>query len=208
MPNPITSRTTSILGTYQLATEPERLKGKYWYSQAHKAALDISGPFACGVITSAGVIAALSPHNKYERNLLDAQRLLDTFKTLGAHAAAQIRVGTFDTNKAKALALLKMQSPTVGDVVTVLNGLKLIAFYRCILGDSQAVCVDGHAYSIWVGERITTSKTPKISPRLYAQITADYTKAAQLISTAHNTIIQPSELQAITWLAHKRLSGR
>ena len=203
---PITSRITAILGTYHLANDSEQSAGRTWYTRAHKAALALSGPFACGVTTSAGVIAALSPNNKWERNLKDAQTLLDTFKTLGAYAATQVRVSTFDNNKAKALAILKLQSPSVTDVSTVLNGLKITAFYRCILGDSQTVCVDGHAYSIWSGEHITTTKTPKISPRLYAQIAADYTQAAQLISTPHD-IIKPAELQAITWLAHKRLFG-
>ena len=204
---PLTSRLTPILGTYYLANEPERLAGRVWYSQAHRAALALPGPFACGVITSAGVIAALSPNNKWERNLRDAQVLLDTFKTLGAYAASQVRVCTFDTNKAKALAILKLQRPTVDDVVTVLHGLKISAFYRCILGDSQAVCVDGHAYSIWFGEHITTTKTPKISARLYAQIADDYRAAAQIVSTTSQSVT-PSELQAITWLTHKRLNGR
>jgi hypothetical protein len=204
---PLTSRTTAIIGTYHLSTDLERSNGKNWYRQAHRAALDLSGPFACGVITSAGVIAALSPNNKWERNLRDAQTLFDTFKTLGAYAASQVRVCTFDTNKAKALAILKLQNPTVDDVVIVLHGLKISAFYRCILGDSQAVCVDGHAYSIWSGELITTTKTPKISPSLYSQISKDYRAAAQIVSTTSQSVT-PSELQAITWLTHKRLNGR
>ena len=207
MTNTITSRLTPILGTYHLSTESERAAGRNWYPSAHRKAIDISGPFRCGVITSAGVIAALSPNNKWERNLIDAQRMLDTFKTDGAYAASQIKVSTFDPNKAKALAILKLQSPTVDDVATVLNGRKVSAFYRCILGDSQSVCVDGHAYSIWIGHRITTTKTPKISPKLYAQITADYREAARIVSTTSQPIA-PAELQAITWLAHKRLVSR
>jgi hypothetical protein len=204
---PLTGRLTPILGTYYLANEPERSAGRVWYSQAHRAALALSGPFACGVITSAGVIAALSPNNKWERNLRDAQTLFDRFKVLGADAASQVRVCTFDTNKAKALAILKLQSPTVDDVAAILNGLKSTAFYRCILGDPQAVCVDGHAYSIWAGELITTTKTPKISARLYAQIADDYRAAARIVSTPSQPV-NPSELQAITWLTHKRLNGR
>jgi hypothetical protein len=204
---PLTSRTTAIIGTYHLSTDLERSNGKNWYRQAHRAALDLSGPFACGVITSAGVISALSPNNKWERNLRDAQTLFDTFRVLGAYAASQVRVCTFDTNKAKALAILKLHNPTVDDVAAVLNGLKSTAFYRCILGDPQAVCVDGHAYSIWFGEHITTTKTPKISARLYAQIADDYRAAARIVSTPSQPV-NPSELQAITWLTHKRLNGR
>jgi hypothetical protein len=203
---PLTSRTTAILGTYYQANHDDVAQGLNWYPTAHRTALALTGPFACGVITSAGVIAALSPNNKWERNLQDAQRLLNTFKTDGAYAASQIKVSTFDNNKAKALAILKLQSPTVEDVVTVLNGLKISAFYRCILGDSQTVCVDGHAYSVWIGHRITITKTPKISPRLYEQISADYRAAARIVSTTSQPVT-PAELQAITWLTHKRITA-
>jgi hypothetical protein len=204
---PLTSRTTSIIGTYHQASPDDIAQGLNWYPSAHRIALNLSGPFACGVITSAGVLAALSPNNKWERNVLDAQRLLNTFKTDGAYTASQIKVSTFDNNKAKALAILKLQSPTVNDVATVLNGLKISAFYRCILGDSQTVCVDGHAYSIWIGHHITTTQTPKISPRLYEQISADYRAAARIVSTTSQPVT-PAELQAITWLTHKRINAR
>ena len=206
MTNTLTSRTTAIIGTYHLSTDLERANGKNWYPQAHTAALNLSASHPLGVIKSAGVISALSPNNKWPRNLRDAARLIDAFFRYGPLVASKTAVCTYGINKAKALAILKLQSPTVDDVATVLHGLKITAFYRCILGDSQAICVDGHAYSIWAGEHITTTKTPKISPRLYAQISADYTKAAQLISTPH-AITSPAELQAITWLTHKRLAN-
>jgi len=204
---PLTSRTTSIIGTYHQANLDDIVHGSDWYPSAHRTAIALSGPFKCGVITSAGVIAALSPNNKWKRNLIDAQRLLNAYMLDGAHAASQIGVCTFDNNKAKALAILKLQSPTVDDVATVLNGLKISAFYRCILGDSQTVCVDGHAYSIWIGHRVTTYKTPKISPRLYEQISADYRAAARIVSTTSRPVT-PAELQAITWLTHRRISAR
>jgi len=203
---PITSRLSAILGTYYQATPHDIIQGLNWYPSAHRKALELTGPFACGVITSAGVIAALSPNNKWERNLTDAQHLLDTFMTDGAYAASQLRVSTFDNNKAKALAILKLQSPTVDDVATVLNGRKISAFFRCILGDSQTICVDGHAYSIWIGHDIPTIKTPKISPRLYEQISSDYREAARIVSTTSQPVT-PAELQAITWITHRRLRG-
>jgi len=204
---PLTSRTSSILGTYYQATKDELIQGQEWYKSAHTKALNLSGVFNFGVITTAGIIAALSPNNKWSRNLLDAQALINAYALDGAYAASQVKVCTFDTNKAKALAILKLQSPTIDDVVAVLHGLKISAFYRCILGDSQSVCVDGHTYSIWIGHHITTPNTPKISPRLYKQITADYRKAASIVSTQSQPMT-PVELQAVTWLTHKRINTR
>jgi hypothetical protein len=207
MTSTITSRLTPILGTYHLSTESERVAGKGWYRQAHTAALDLSASHPVGVIKGAGIISALSPNNKWARNLKDADRLIGAYFEHGPLIASKTTVCTYGANLQKALTILKLDHPTTADVETILHGQKIKAFYRCILGDSQSVCVDGHAYSIWVGHHITTAKTPKISPKLYAQITADYTKASQLISTPH-TITSPAELQAITWLTHKRLFGR
>jgi hypothetical protein len=213
---PITSRTTGIIGTFHLSTESERIAGRQWYSQAHTAALDLSASYPVGVITAAGVIAALSPNNRWYRNLLDADALIDCYHERGAHAASQVKVCTYAAMAQKALTILKLQHPTVEDVATILNGRKITAFYRCILGSQTAVCVDGHAYSIWAGETIRTNKTPKISPRLYEQIARDYIQAAAMIGhcpspTLHgpnNPFLTPVQLQAITWVAHKRINGR
>lgn len=211
MKPPIPSRITSILGTYYLSTESERIAGRQWYSQAHTAALDLSGQYPVGVITVAGVIAALSPNNPWHRNLLNADTLIECFVSHGPYAASQLKsICTFPVMVQKALTILKLQHPTVEDVATVLNGRKITAFYRCILGSQTTVCVDGHAYSIWAGETIRITETPKIHPQLYEQIAHDYTKAAALIGSRCPSyeILSPVQLQAITWLAHKRIIGR
>jgi hypothetical protein len=210
MKPPLPSRITSILGTFYLSTETERIVGRQWYSQAHTAALDLSLTYPISVITAAGVIAALSPNNRWHRNLLDADSLIDCFIERGPHAASQLKVCTYGNNIQKALTILKCSHPTIEDIAIILNGRKISAFYRCILGSQTAVCVDGHAYSIWAGQTITTSNTPNIGPRLYAQIVLDYTKAATMIDSKapSHEIISPVQLQAITWLAHKRIIGR
>lgn len=210
MPATLTSRTTSILGTYFLSTEHERSHGRNWYNQAHTAALDMSRDRPLGVIATAGVIAALSPNNKWSRNLLDADSLISAFLERGAWEASQVRVCTYDTNKSKALTILKLQSPTVEDVVSILHGRKVSAFFHCILGNQQSVCVDGHAYSIWAGEDIPTTRAPKISQRLYEQISDDYRRASYLVNLTrlrHEPPITPAQLQAITWVTHRRLKG-
>ena len=204
---PITSRLTGILGTYYLAATADREEGRRWYGAAHDEALRLSGLLPYGVITTAGVIAALSPNNQWTRNLQDAAVLLNEHHAHGPWAASLMKVCTYDANKQKALAILSMQGATVDTVAAVLNGSKVSAFYRCILGDSQAVCVDGHAYSIWAGELIPTTKTPRIGPRLYEQITQDYRTAAAIVTKQDGSLITPAALQAVTWVTHRRLKG-
>jgi hypothetical protein len=74
-----------------------------------------------------------------------------------------------------------------------------------ILGDIEAVCVDGHAYSIWLGERVSTSDTPKITPKLYQRIADDYVQATVKINEIMGTRYKPSTVQAITWVVHRNL---
>lgn len=200
----IQSRITSIVGTYALSTEAERLNGRQWYDQAHMAALEMSAQHPTGIITTAGVIAALSPNNRWDRNLLDADHMIGTYYRSGGYDAGRCKVATYGAMRAKALAILKLDGPTVEDVAAILNGRKITAFYRCILGDGQSVCVDGHAYSVWYGEPIPTTRTPDIGKRLYERISSDYRLAAAMIGEG----LTPRQLQAITWLTHRRLHGR
>lgn len=200
-----TSRITSIIGTYHLATETEISHGLRWYEQAHTAALDMSREYPVGVITAAGVIAALSPNNRWGRNLLDARNMLALW--VNDEDPTLAKPCTYSANTQKAVTIMKLTNPSVDDICNVLNGRKVSAFARCILGDQQSVCVDGHAYSIWAGERITTTTTPSIGKALYEQITSDYRTAAAMIKAnqPHGPWASPAQLQAITWITHRRI---
>ena len=196
------SRITSIIGTYHLATESERNQGREWYDKANTIALEISKEYYVDVVKVAGVIAALSPNNRWERNVADAEAVIAAYVDVSAQAAEQVTVCTYRANLLKAVLVLKVDSPTIDDICAILNGRKVVAFCRCILGDEESVCIDGHAYSIWAGESIATTEVPSIGAPLYRQITEDYRRAAELIGG-----MSPAELQAITWVTHRRLRG-
>jgi hypothetical protein len=147
----------------------------------------------------AGVIAALSPSNRWERNLRDADNLIRAHTLGGYSDALEIKTSTYGPNKIKALAILEGAAP-----LEVLGGLKVRAFYSCIIGGDD-ICIDGHAYAIWRGERISTSSTPKISAKLYSAIAADYTKAAATINSVLGTTYRAYQVQAITWLVWRRM---
>lgn len=195
---PVTHGT--ILAVFFNATPAEIVDGAQWYVRAKDAAVLIVERYGLSLETVVGVIAALSPNNKWERNVTDADQLCRAF-TLGGHPAADsIKVGTYKANKLKALRILSGEPP-----LSVLGGLKVRAFYGCIMGDTVSVCVDGHTYAIWMGERIPTTKTAKISPKLYAAISADYIKAAETINNVMGANYSASQIQAITWIAYRRM---
>ena len=110
-----------------------------------------------------------------------------------------VKVSTFGKNKGKAIAILKGALP-----LDVLGGSKVRAFYLCIIGH-DSVCVDGHAYSIWLGHRVATSATPKISEKLYEKISQDYRVAAQQINLITGEEYTPAQVQAVTWVVWRNL---
>jgi hypothetical protein len=188
-----------ILAVFFTATDFEVISGAQWYETAQNAAATIAARYGVKADTVAGVIAALSPNNKWERNLRDADALISAYTLGGLSDALEVKTSTYNKNKLKALAILEGAAP-----LEVLGGLKVRAFYSCIIG-ADDVCVDGHAYAIWRGERISTSSTPKISAKLYGSIAADYVKATATINSVMGASYRPYQVQAITWLVWRRM---
>jgi hypothetical protein len=58
-----------------------------------------------------GVIASLSPNNKWERNCIDAEAMIKTWSIGGDYN--MIKVCTFNPNKAKAIAILELDMESV-----------------------------------------------------------------------------------------------
>lgn len=191
---------TSILGTFFLASPQEIQQGANWYSNAAELASSIASELNSHPYLVAGVIAALSPNNRWERNILDARNMIQAWSIGGLSAAEDVRVCTFNLNKQKAIKLLYGQ--TVEDV---LGGLKVMDFFRCITGDENTCCIDGHAYSIWLGERLAASSAPKIRPKLYQRIQEDYRQAKERINNILGTDYTTPQVQAITWTVHRNL---
>lgn len=189
----------NILAVFFNATDLETINGADWYPTANNAALIMAERYRVSLEIAAGVIAALSPNNRWERNLTDADSMIRAYSIGGHNAADSIKVGTYNANKIKALSILS------GDnCLQILGGLKVRAFYDCIIG-GDSVCIDGHAYAIWKGERIPTTQTPKITPKIYDSIVADYRQAARVINLILKADYSAAQVQAITWIAWRRM---
>ena len=187
-----------IQAVLDLSSAADVAEGLAWYRTANTAAVELSHRYNITVTTACGVIAALSPRNKWRRNLIDAENLINVFCTAGAIACHYVKVCTFGKNKAKALAILASDSCNLDSIEQILSGPKLKEFFRCIIGQDD-VCIDGHAYSIWFGDRITLNKVPSIGVKLRRTIKEDYLAVAQANS------MTGYEVQAITWVCHRRL---
>ena len=190
----------NIKAIYQLATLTERQDGLSWYPAAKAIASDLADKYSIHPAEAAGVIAALSPRNRWERNVQDADSLIAAFVAGGAEQANLTKVCTFGANKAKAVRILSAGVLTDVDVLAILSGPKLREFYSCIRGLDD-VCIDGHAFCIWAANRTGLADVPAIGVKLRREIKADYRAAAEELG------LTASALQAITWCTWRRIHG-
>ena len=195
-----TKNVNNIKAIYLLATTQEKIDGAKWYSSANEIAMNLAVEYGLTLQTTAGVIAALSPRNKWSRNVIDAENLIETF-VRDPESAVNIKVCTFNKNKEKALNILKAdQDFYTENVRDILKGPKLIEFFNCIL-HVEDVCIDGHAYCIFNGSRTSLKDVPSIGVKLRKEIKSDFKK------TAAKFKITPAEMQAITWVTWRRIYG-
>jgi len=190
----------NIKAIYQLATLTEKQDGITWYPAAKAIAVKLAERYNIPAAQAVGVIAALSPRNRWERNVEDAESLIAAFQAGGAEQAQLTKVCTFGANKTKAVRILESGLETLPTALDILSGPKLREFASCIAGLPD-VCIDGHAFCIWAANRTGLADVPAIGVKLRREIKADYQTAAEQLG------ITPSACQAITWVTWRRIHG-
>ena len=196
-----------ITAMFRLATPSEVRDGIVWYANAQQQARTLATNYGLPLEVVVGVIAALSPNNKWDRNVTNAQDMIHAY--LNGDDIDSFKVSTYHTMKRKAWSILEAgadQEPQPANdwVKVILNGRKIVAFFECIMGEDSC-CIDGHARNIYYNERIglTHDKT-NIGVKEYATIAAAYSKAARALSKGGRTY-HAYEVQAITWVVWRRV---
>ena len=156
--------------------------GKSWYKSANKICLKFAMKYDYAPEVVANVLSALSPRNKWERNIIDCENVLKAVR-LGM-PPEQAKVCTFNTNKFKAFDFARSGS----SIKT--TSPKTFAFVRNIAElDDTKVTIDVWHLRACFGETIETGLTPKKYKRLEA-IT---------IQEAKKVGLKGYEFQAIVW---------
>jgi len=192
----MTQHVRNILKVYRRASTEDIANGYKWYDEAKTYASIISGLSGVKLNTVIGVMAALSPNNKWERNIADCERMC--WAWVKGDDLSDFKVSCYNTMKLKAWSILEDNLTSDDDILTRLNGQKIRSFYSNIRGLDE-VTIDGHALNIALGVRqgLTTDKT-NMSKKVYRQMQEVYVRAAKRVD------IKPHVLQAITWTTWKR----
>jgi len=193
----MTQYVRNILKTYRIATVEDVANGVEWYDRAKRMAAWIAKETDIQEATVIGVMAALSPNNRWERNCKDALSMCQAW--INGDSLDDFKVSCYNAMKQKAWSILQDDLQDDASILTRLNGQKIRSFYSNIRGLDE-VTIDGHALNIARGKRegLTSDKT-NMGKKQYRELQAAYVTAAKRIK------VKPSELQAITWTTWKRI---
>jgi hypothetical protein len=185
---PVSRLRANIAHAYRCADPLEHETGLGWYYVAHELALELGE----GLTTGAGILAALSPQISWVGNVSAARILVSERSHEGAQS-----IGALGDGISKALRILEGERPSL-----VLGGRKVRSFYRniCLPDRIGAVTVDRHAVAIALNGIGGAQPNDKWLERAgtYQLIASAYRSEARALG------ILPQQLQAITWLAHRR----
>ena len=180
----------NIISVYHDADKLQHAEGLLWYSDALKSANLMAIKHGVPVYIAVAVIAALSPNNKWSRNILNADALIGAF--IRGDGIDSVKVSTYHKMKAKAWDILAAR-PDYDGAKKMLKGQKITSFFMDIMGEFN-VTIDGHARNIAYGERVgLTDDRTNIGVREYRALQAAYEEAARRLG------LMPYQLQAITW---------
>ena len=191
--------TKNIIAIYKLAKPSEIKHGLTWYVNANSDCKEIAEKLELPLHIVIGVVSALSPNNKWERNVINAEDLCTAF--INGQDMDSIKVSTYHKMKEKAWSILETM-PSYDETIEILNGKKIVSFFRNISGDETDITIDGHARNIYYNDKqgLTTPNT-NIKKNEYKDIQKAYTRASKKLG------IKAYELQAITWVAWRRIHG-
>lgn len=182
--HPLTRNVTAVFRT---ASDAHRESGMGWYADAYRVADALAVRYGVTPIVASGVIAALSPLNSWGANINLAGRFI---------AAGGLTEGYLGIGLRKAQRILDGAEP-----LTVLVSDKVANFYSSIVtaGETDAVCVDRHAYSISHATR--TVDVPSMTHKRYESIADTYRRAARILTREAGTPVHAAQVQAVTWVS-------
>lgn len=167
-----------IAKLFNATTQENYDNGMTWYHDAHKVAADLSKKHGISKRRVIGIMAALSPNNKWARNKIDTDKFL-------SRPSLDTKVCTFKNQRQKALDIYYGKG-TVKAIEKTLNGVKTKNFFNNIMfyDTSESVTVDMWAFrSVGVEEKL---KNVPLVTQAYREV-------------ANDLNIQPHQLQAVVW---------
>ena len=194
----------NIIACRRRAKPQDVAAGIAWYAEAYEECRTIADKYDLPIHIVVGVVAALSPNNRWTTNVTNARDLIDAF--VNGRDMDSVSVCTYGKMKEKAWSILQIKSMRNRVVKDALNGRKIVCFYENIMGEDTCT-IDGHARNIAYNERVNlTDNKTYIGVKEYANLQEAYRQAAKRC-TVNGRKFKAYELQAVTWVTWRKQHG-
>lgn len=163
-----------------------------WYADARKRCFEISADTGVPFFQVAGVLAALSPRNRWETNIKDTV----SFCYAWSNGERMPRASTYTRNRETAWLVLALNFELRTEVARILGGRKVKSFYACLIAVTDSCCID-----TWAIRAATRGKVDAVTTdKVYDEVQAAY------IKVAHKLGLEPRIFQAIIWVHIRSMS--
>jgi hypothetical protein len=188
---------TNLENWYKEATQGEIEAGMSWYKEAQDFVKDLSKRSGIDEYRVAGVVSALSPNNKWERNKIDAETVVKAHQ-IGIEPES-VKVCTYNANKQKAFKILQ------GETEITAKSPKTHAFAMNVgLNSPDHITVDK-----WHLRACVTAPSDGIQDCTESCTAVQYRRVESLTAQlAKDLGYKGYELQAIIWVTIKRVWKR
>jgi len=178
----------------RVATDRQRAEGLAWYPMAQEFAANLAARVGITRHAAANVIAALSPRNRWERNLMDAEHLAKAWAA--GEPQESVTVCTPHANRRKAWAAL--EGIPISD-----KSPKCHAFAAAISGlDPARVTIDCWAMRSALVPPGELARLPAPPDCQESPTEVQYRRLERLhLAAAEREGLAGFELQAIVWVA-------
>lgn len=172
----------NLLEMYEKRTDQHTQEGMQWYKTANQICIDMGKQLDYDPAVVAQVISALSPRNKWERNIIDTRTVLEAVNK--GMNPEDVKVCTFNNNKNKAFEIAR------GERGIDQASPKTYSFVKNIAElDASKVTIDVWHLRACFGKTIESGLTPL----RYKQLEKLTLKCAEMVG------VRGYEFQAIVW---------
>jgi len=170
----------SIIELLESASPSMIEEGKGWYREARDYCVEISKRTKIKLDIVVGVLAILSPRNRWERNKIDTLNLIKGYREKDID---RYKICTYNRNKYKALKLLRNKD------IRIISGNKVKAFYLNILYPERSTLV---TIDTWICKGLRINK---LTPVIYKRVESEYYEVSKNIRD-----LLSHQIQAINWI--------
>lgn len=182
----------NILTMYEDTSPDLHEAGAAWYPDANAWYAYQAKAFGVSLRVVAAVVSALSPRNRWKRNLSDAQQILGMAQKKRVDHFP--KCATFSKNVEKAIKIIRLNQPELAD-----SSPKTRAFLKCLENpECDEVVIDVWAQRVAEGDM--SRKATFISEKNYKVYADAYREAA------HRVDIPVASLQAIVWVTVRNMA--